>query len=158
MPRKQTHTRTDKPGTPATGRIPGMRNTPGRRSACTDPYRLPYDTRRQTHSREWTAISRRPTADNGQRAEGRGQRAVSRGHQWAVGTERRAVNSGSGETDGCTGARPPTETKGRTMVSSLSDNKTRRRYFFVSAFFGSALTLIEAKPLTIFSSLFFVES
>ena len=27
-------------------------------------------------------------------------------------------------------------------MSSLSDNKTRRRYFFVSAFFGSALTLI----------------
>ena len=43
-------------------------------------------------------------------------------------------------------------------MSSLFDNKTRRRYFFVSAFFGSALTLIEAKPLTIFSSLFFVES
>ena len=151
MPRKQTHTRTDKPGTPATGRIPGMRNTPGRRSACTDPYRLPYDTRRQTHRREWTAISRRPTADNG-------QRAVSKGHQWAVGTERRAVNSGSGETDGCTGARPPTETKGRTILSSLSDNKTRRRYFFVSAFFGSALTLIEAKPLTKLTSLFIVET
>ena len=154
MPRKQTHTRTDKPGTPAAGRIPGLRNTPGRRSACTGPYRLPYDTGRQTHRREWTAISRRPTADGGQWAEGCEQGCGL----WAVGTERRAVNSGSGETDGCTGARPPTETKGRTMVSSLSDNKTRRRYFFVSAFFGSALTLIEAKPLTIFSSLFFVES
>ena len=54
--------------------------------------------------------------------------------------------------------RPGATKKGRTSQSSLSDNKTRRRYFFAPAFFGSALTLIEAKPLTMFSSLFFVLS
>lgn len=89
MPRKQTHTRTDKPGTPAAGRIPGLRNTPGRRSACTGPYRLPYDTGRQTHRREWTAISRRPTADGGQWAEGCEQGCGL----WAVGCGHRTAGS-----------------------------------------------------------------
>ena len=35
-------------------------------------------------------------------------------------------------------------------MSSLFDNKTRRRYFFVSAFFGSALTLIDDILVAVF--------
>lgn len=48
--------------------------------------------------------------------------------------------------------------KGRTASPPFSITKPGRRYFFASAFFGSAFTLSEAKPLTIFSSLFFVPS
>ena len=48
--------------------------------------------------------------------------------------------------------------KRRTQSPPFSITKPGRRYFFASAFFGSAFTLSEAKPLTIFSSLFFVPS
>ena len=41
---------------------------------------------------------------------------------------------------------------------SCFDNKSRRGYFLAAAFFGSAFTLSEASPFTIFASLFFVPS
>lgn len=82
MPRKQTHTRTDKPGTPAAGRIPGLRNTPGRRSACTGPYRLPV--RYRTANPPQRMDSDQQTADGGQWAEGCEQGApVGCGHRTA---------------------------------------------------------------------------